>query len=71
VSNHFIDYVAVDADTFKPYHLLVSLFRLLITKGYFIAIIPTLLLIVAWRKKNYLWVEAVNNFFLPLVFFLC
>lgn len=66
VSNHFIDYVSIDNDTFKPYHLLVSLFRLLITKGYFIAIIPTVVLIIAWRKKNYLWVEALNDFFLPL-----
>ncbi|MEP6616386.1 MAG: hypothetical protein ABJA57_07390 [Ginsengibacter sp.] len=65
ISDHFIEYVSIDQDTFKPYNLLVSLFRLLITKGYFIAIVPAFLLIVSWRKKTG-WHQEIKQFFLPL-----
>jgi hypothetical protein len=66
VSNNFIDYVSIDRDTFKPYNLTVSLFRLLISKGYFVAIVPTIFIIILWRKRNILWAEEVKIFFLPL-----
>jgi hypothetical protein len=65
-SNHFIEYVSIDADTFKPYNLLISITRLLVTKGYFIVIAPAVIMLIVLRKKISSWTSDVNHFFLPL-----
>jgi hypothetical protein len=66
VSSHFLEYVAIDADTFKPYNLLVSITRLLITKGYLIVIAPAVAMLVVLKKNKNQWANDVNDFFLPL-----
>ncbi|MEO7292117.1 MAG: hypothetical protein ABIW34_03380, partial [Ginsengibacter sp.] len=66
ISNHFIEYVAIDKDTFNTSNLFISFYRLVITKGYLLIIAPALISILSKRQQLYTWRKDVKKFFLPL-----
>ncbi|MEJ7671660.1 MAG: hypothetical protein WKF59_02875 [Chitinophagaceae bacterium] len=65
-SNRFIEYVAVDENTFNLSNLLISIFRLWITKGYLIIVIPAVILIFFVKREYNSYKKEIPAFFLPL-----
>lgn len=66
ISDHFIQYVDIDQDTFNPGNLLISLYRLTVTKGYLLLIAPAMLFIFLRAALLPTWKKDVKNFILPL-----
>ena len=66
VSDHFINYVAIDRNTFKPANLFISFYRLTVTKGYLIVIVSAIALIFLRLRFLYTWRKDLQNTFLPL-----
>ncbi len=67
ISNHFLDYVAIDKETFRPGNLFTSLYRLTITKGYLIIIFPAMSLIFLRSRLIYTWKKDLRDFIFPLI----
>ena len=66
ISDHFIEYVSVDQESFSGANLFISLYRLIITKGYAVIILPAMVFIF-WRSTSGNRKGVFKNFLLPLL----